>query len=61
MKCLPFMAALAGTLLPAALRAAPFRPPIPQSQTHAAYVSFAVASVVLVIMLGVVQWLVSRR
>lgn len=48
-------------LIPAPVLAAPFERPVPQGETGAAAVSYAVASLALVLALGAAQWLVSRR
>ncbi len=48
-------------LLPAPVLAAPFERPLPQGETGAAAISYAIASVALVVALGAAQWLVSRR
>ena len=47
------------TLLP--MSAAAFERPVPQPQTDAAELWFAIASVCLILSLGAVQWLVARR
>lgn len=48
-------------LVPAPVLAAPFERPIPQGETGMAAVSYALASLGLVLALGAAQWLVSRR
>lgn len=48
-------------LIPAPVLAAPFERAVPQGETGAAAVSYAVASLGLVLALGAAQWLVSRR
>ena len=48
-------------VIPAPVLAAAFRRPVPQGETGAAAVSYALASVVFLLTLGVAQWLISRR
>lgn len=48
-------------LIPAPVLAAPFERPVPQGETGAAAVSYALASVALVLALGGAQWLINRR
>lgn len=48
-------------LVPAPALAAAFERPVPQPQTDAAELWFAIASVALILSLGAVQWLVARR
>jgi hypothetical protein len=48
-------------LVPAPVLAEAFERPIPQGETGAAAVSYAIAAVCLVLALGAAQWLVSRR
>lgn len=48
-------------LLPAPVLAAPFERPAPQGETGAAAVSYALASLALLLTLGVAQWLINRR
>lgn len=48
-------------LVPAPVLAAPFERPLPQGETGAAAVSYALAALGLVLALGAAQWLVSRR
>jgi hypothetical protein len=47
--------------LPAPVLAAGFERPVPQGETGAAAISYALAALALVIALGAAQWLVSRR
>ena len=47
--------------IPAPVLAAPFEPPIPQGETGTAAISYALASLALVLALGAAQWLVRRR
>lgn len=46
---------------PAPLLAATFERPVPQGETGTAAISYALASLGLVLALGAAQWLVSRR
>lgn len=55
-RLLPLLA-----LLPSAALAEPFQRPVPQGETGAAAVSYALAALGLVLALGAAQWLVSRR
>lgn len=48
-------------LLPATVVAAPFERPVPDGETGAAAISYAIAALALVLALGATQWLVSRR
>ncbi len=48
-------------VIPAPVLAAAFERPVPQGETGAAAVSYALASVVFLLTLGVAQWLISRR
>ena len=48
-------------LLPAPPLAEAFERPMPQGETGTAAVSYALASLALVLALGAAQWLVSRR
>ena len=48
-------------LLPAPVFSAPFERPVPQGETGAAALSYALASLALILALGVAQWLVRRR
>jgi hypothetical protein len=48
-------------LLPAAALAEGFQPPVPQAETAAAELSYAVASVLLIATLAAAGWLVGRR
>lgn len=48
-------------LVPAPVLADPFERPVPQGETGAAAVSYAIAALALVLALGAAQWLVSRR
>lgn len=48
-------------LVPAPVLAAPFERPVPQGETGTAAISYALASLALVLALGAAQWLVSRR
>lgn len=57
MRSLIFLLAL----VPAPVLAEAFERPIPQGETGAAAVSYAIAAVCLVLALGAAQWLVSRR
>lgn len=57
MRLLP----LSVLLLPAPVLAAAFERPVPQGETGSAAISYAIASVALVLALGVAQWLISRR
>ena len=52
---------LLAALLPAPALAEAFERPVPQGETGAAAVSYALASVVFLLTLGVAQWLISRR
>lgn len=52
---------LLAALLPAPALAEAFERPVPQGETGAAAVSYALASVALILTLGAAQWLVSRR
>lgn len=56
MRILPLL-----LLLPTPLLAAPFERPVPQGETGAAAVSYAIAAIALVVALGAAQWLVGRR
>ncbi|GGB06454.1 hypothetical protein [Allosediminivita pacifica] len=47
--------------LPGAALAETFDRPIPQPQTEAAEFWFLIGSIALIVSLGAVQWLVSRR
>jgi hypothetical protein len=49
------------SLLPAAALAEGFQPPTPQAQTAAAELSYAVASVLMIVMLAAAGWMVRRR
>jgi hypothetical protein len=49
------------TLIPAPVFAAPFERPVPQGETGTAAVSYALASLALILVLGAAQWLVRRR
>lgn len=55
-RLLPLLA-----LFPAPALAEAFQRPIPQGETGTAAVSYALASLGLVVCLGTAQWLVSRR
>lgn len=48
-------------LIPAPLLAAPVERPVPEGETGAAAISYAIASLCLILALGAAQWLVSRR
>ena len=48
-------------LSPVPVLAAGFERPVPQGETGAAAVSYAIAAVALVVALGGAQWLISRR
>lgn len=48
-------------VLPASARAEGFQPPIPEPQTAAAELSYAVASLLMILTLAFAGWLVSRR
>jgi len=48
-------------LLPTPLLAEALERPVPQGETGVAAVSYALASLALVLALGAAQWLVSRR
>jgi hypothetical protein len=48
-------------LLPTPLLAEGLERPVPQGETGVAAVSYALASLALVLALGAAQWLVSRR
>jgi hypothetical protein len=48
-------------LIPAPMLAAPFERPVPQGETGTAAISYAVASLALVLFLAGAQWLISRR
>jgi hypothetical protein len=57
MRCLlPLLA-----LLPSPALAEAFVPPVPEPQTDAAVLSYALAALGLVVALGAAQWLISRR
>ena len=59
---LPSLALLPGlALLPAPALAEAFQRPIPEAQTDAASLSYALAALGLILALGAAQWLVSRR
>ncbi|SFQ25975.1 protein NnrT [Tranquillimonas alkanivorans] len=53
--------ALLLTLLPTALRAEAYDPPIPQAQSATAEFWFALATLGLVGALALVQWMVQKR
>jgi hypothetical protein len=55
-RLLPLLA-----VVPAPVLAAPFERPIPQGETGTAAISYALAAVGLVLVLGAAQWLVNRR
>jgi hypothetical protein len=55
-RLLPLLATI-----PAPVLAAPFEPPVPQGETGTAAISYAIASLALVLALGAAQWLVRRR
>jgi hypothetical protein len=55
-RLLPLLA-----LIPAPVLAAAFERPVPQGETGAAAISYALASLALVLGLGAAQWLISRR
>jgi hypothetical protein len=55
------MTRLLPLLLLVPLPAAAFERPVPQPQTAAAEIWFAVASLALILSLGAVQWLVAMR
>lgn len=55
-RLLPLLA-----FIPTPLLAATFERPVPQGETGAAAVSYALASLALVLALGAAQWLVRRR
>lgn len=59
-RILPLLA-LVPAVVPVPVLAAPFERPIPQGETGAAALSYALAALCLVFALGVAQWLVSRR
>lgn len=48
-------------LLPGLAGAEPFQPPIPAPQTAAAELSYAIASVLMIVMLAAAGWLARRR
>lgn len=48
-------------LIPAPVFAAPFERPVPQGETGTAALSYALASLALILALGAAQWLVRRR
>ncbi len=48
-------------LLPGLAWAEGFQPPIPQPQTAAAELSYAIASVLMIVLLAAAGWLVRRR
>lgn len=52
---------LLAALLPGPAFAEVFERPVPQGETGSAAVSYAIASVALILTLGAAQWLVSRR
>lgn len=55
-RLLPLLALLPGTAFAEA-----FERPLPEAQTDAAALSYALAGLGLVLTLGAAQWLVSRR
>lgn len=55
-RLLPLLA-----LIPTPVLAATFERPVPQGETGVAAISYAIASLALVIALGGAQWLVRRR
>ena len=55
-RLLPLLA-----LIPAPVLAAAFERPVPQGETGVAAISYALASLALVLGLGAAQWLISRR
>ena len=55
-RLLPLLA-----LIPAPVLAGAFERPVPQGETGVAAISYALASLALVLALGAAQWLVSRR
>lgn len=55
-RLLPILA-----LLPGPVFAETFERPLPEAQTDAAALSYALAAVGLVVALGAAQWLISRR
>lgn len=55
-RLLPLLALLPGPALAEA-----FQRPIPQGETGTAAISYALASLGLVLFLGAAQWLISRR
>lgn len=48
-------------LLPSSALADAFQRPVPQGETGAAAVSYALAALGLVVALGAAQWLIARR
>lgn len=57
MRRLPALLAL----LPGPALAETFQPPLPEIQTVAAALSYALAALGLVLALGAAQWLIARR
>ncbi|MER2507450.1 MAG: protein NnrT [Amaricoccus sp.] len=55
-RLLPLLALLPGSALAEA-----FTPPVPEAQTDAAALSYALAALGLVLGLGAAQWLIARR
>ena len=49
------------SLLPGAVWAESFQPPIPQAQTAAAELSYAVASFLMIVMLAAAGWMARKR